>query len=47
MTDIMFEIPSRDDVEKCIITKETIENSREPELVLVNREKKDEEADAS
>ena len=47
MTDIMFEIPSRDDVEKCIITKETIENSREPELVLVNREKKDEEVDAS
>ena len=24
MTDIMYEIPSRDDVTKCIITKETI-----------------------
>ncbi len=25
MTEIMYEIPSRDDVEKCIINKETIE----------------------
>ena len=24
MTEIMYEIPSRDDVEKCIITRETI-----------------------
>lgn len=34
MTDIMFELPSREDVEKCIITKETIEEKKEPELVL-------------
>lgn len=34
MTDIMFELPSRKDVEKCIITKETIEEKKEPELVL-------------
>lgn len=34
MTEIMFELPSREDVEKCIITKETIEEKKEPELVL-------------
>lgn len=32
MTDIMFELPSRDDVTKCIITKETVENGAEPVL---------------
>lgn len=32
MTDIMFELPSRDDVTKCIITKETVENGAEPIL---------------
>lgn len=32
MTDIMFELPSRDDVIKCIITKETVENGAEPIL---------------
>lgn len=32
MTDIMFELPSRDDVTKCIITKETVENDAEPIL---------------
>lgn len=34
MRDIMFEIPSRDDVEKCIITSDVIENKKEPELIL-------------
>ncbi len=34
MTDIMFDIPSRSDVHKCIITKETIENESSPTLVL-------------
>ena len=33
MTDIMYDIPSRDDVKKCIITKETIENGAQPMLV--------------
>ena len=47
MTDIMFEIPSRDDVEKCVITKETIEEHKEPELVFIDREKNNEEAPAS
>lgn len=32
MTDIMFELPSRDDVTKCIITKDTVENGAEPVL---------------
>lgn len=34
MTDIMYEIPSREDVVKCVITKETIEQKKQPELVL-------------
>lgn len=32
MTDIMFELPSRDDVTKCTITKDTVENGAEPVL---------------
>jgi ATP-dependent Clp protease ATP-binding subunit ClpX len=40
MLDIMYEIPSRDDIEKCIITKETVENKGEPTLVLSDRKKK-------
>lgn len=40
MLDIMYEIPSRDDIEKCIITKETVENKGEPTLVLSDKSKK-------
>ena len=40
MLDIMYEIPSREDIEKCVITKETIENKVEPTLVLSERKKK-------
>ncbi|MCK9443289.1 MAG: ATP-dependent Clp protease ATP-binding subunit ClpX [Tissierellaceae bacterium] len=40
MLDIMYEIPSRDDIEKCVITKETIENKVDPTLVLSDRRKK-------
>ena len=49
MTDIMFEIPSRDDVKKCIITRGTIDNEMTPTLVLVDskKEKKHEETTAS
>ena len=46
MNNIMFEIPSRDDVKKCIVTRETIEEDQEPTLVL-SEEKKNSEADAS
>ncbi len=34
MLDIMYEIPSRTDVEKCLITKDTIYKKGEPTLVL-------------
>lgn len=34
MLDIMYDIPSRDDVEKCLITKDTVEKKGEPTLVL-------------
>ncbi len=40
MLEIMYEIPNRDDIEKCIITKETIERKGEPTLVLSDRKKK-------
>lgn len=34
MLDIMYEIPSRDDVEKCLINRETVARKGEPTLVL-------------
>jgi len=34
MTDIMYEIPSRDDIKKCVITKEAVEGNHVPRLVL-------------
>ncbi len=34
MRDIMYEIPSRTDIEKCIVTKQTILNKEPPTLVL-------------
>ncbi len=37
MLDIMFDLPEREDIEKCVITKETIENKSEPTLVLSDR----------
>lgn len=40
LLDIMYDIPSRDDVEKCLITKETIESKGEPTLVLSERKSK-------
>lgn len=39
MTDIMYEIPSRQDVEKCVITKETIDKEIEPKLLLIDQSK--------
>lgn len=36
MTDIMYEIPSREDIGKCIITKETIDHEVEPTLLLID-----------
>ena len=35
MLDVMFDLPSRDDIEKCIITRKTVEESNgKPKLVL-------------
>ncbi len=34
MTDIMYDIPSRDDIKKCVITKEAVEGNHVPRLVL-------------
>ena len=40
MLDIMYEIPSRKDIEKCIITKESVVDRKPPELVLGSKTKK-------
>ena len=34
MLDVMFDLPSRDDISKCIITKETVINNSVPKLIL-------------
>ena len=47
MTEIMYEIPSREDVEKCIITKETIEEGKQPKLVFADGQIRELEATAS
>ena len=40
MRDIMFEIPSNPSIEKCIITKETVLNGEEPQVIInKNKEK--------
>lgn len=35
MTNVMYDIPSREDVDKCIIKKETVIEKLEPEIVLL------------
>ncbi|QXM06443.1 ATP-dependent Clp protease ATP-binding subunit ClpX [Crassaminicella indica] len=40
MLDVMYDIPSRKDIKKCVITKETVENSTTPTLVLSERKKR-------
>ena len=45
MRDIMFEIPSNPDIEKCIITKETILDNKVPELVINENKNKEENSD--
>ena len=40
MRDIMFEIPSNPNIEKCIITKETVLNNSGPEIII-NEERKE------
>lgn len=36
MLDVMFELPSRDDIVKCIITAETVTNKANPKLILAD-----------
>ena len=38
MLDIMYELPNRKDVEKCVITKDVVSNSKEP--IFIKAEKK-------
>jgi ATP-dependent Clp protease ATP-binding subunit ClpX len=48
MLDVMFELPSRDDVTKCVVTKESVLNKVGPRLTTregrVIEEKKEESA---
>ncbi len=46
MMDIMFEVPSRDDVKKCIITKETILGTEAPQLIFLDAAEKEARAKA-
>jgi ATP-dependent Clp protease ATP-binding subunit ClpX len=41
MTDIMYEIPSRDDIRKVVVTENTIDGDTAPALVLTDGGKKD------
>ena len=34
MLDVMFDVPSRDDVAKCIVTEKCVKEGAEPDLVL-------------
>ena len=36
MRDIMFELPSNPKIEKCIITKETVETGEAPKVIINN-----------
>lgn len=40
MLDVMYDIPSRDDVKKCVITKDTVKHAKMPMLILGENEKK-------
>ncbi|MCK5762997.1 MAG: ATP-dependent Clp protease ATP-binding subunit ClpX [Clostridiales bacterium] len=44
MLDVMYELPNRNDVEKCIITKEVITKGQNPTLVLHDKGKKKKES---
>jgi len=44
MLNVMYDIPSRSDITKCVITKDVIEKKEEPILVTEDRKKKSETA---
>ena len=41
MTDIMYEIPSDENIEKCIISKEVVQEGRQPEIIYKKKALKD------
>ncbi|HHX77285.1 MAG TPA: ATP-dependent Clp protease ATP-binding subunit ClpX, partial [Firmicutes bacterium] len=43
LLEVMYELPSRDNIEKCIITREVIQNNENPILVTADKRKKKEE----
>lgn len=47
MSDTMYEVPSRDDVKKCIVDKDSILKGSKPKLIIEGKQEKTEEADAS
>jgi ATP-dependent Clp protease ATP-binding subunit ClpX len=46
MRNVMYDIPSRTDVVKCIVTKEVVVNKEEPMLVTIDRKTKKKEESA-
>ena len=46
MRDVMYEIPSRGDINKCIVTKECVKKNEEPLLVTTSERKKKKEETA-
>ncbi|WP_287152485.1 ATP-dependent Clp protease ATP-binding subunit ClpX [Candidatus Solincola tengchongensis] len=44
LLDVMYELPSRNDIIRCVVTKDTIERGTEPTLVTSAGEYKDEES---
>lgn len=46
MNEIMYDIPSRDDIEKIVITKKTVEEGKVPTIVLKSTEEKKDESPA-
>ena len=44
LLDVMFDLPSRDDVERCVVTREVVLNKEAPMLATRNKRKKKEES---
>ncbi|OFW57670.1 MAG: ATP-dependent protease ATP-binding subunit ClpX [Candidatus Solincola sediminis] len=44
LLDVMYELPSRNDIIRCVVTKDTVEKGQEPTLVTSGAEYKDEES---
>ena len=42
MKHVMYEVPSREDVAKCIVTADVVNNHKEPKLVLKEQKQSDE-----